>query len=277
MEHLTHAQKQIYRSVIPVGEELIAIHQSPGRILAGTCPEESWIKPQMVTAEILAEKILAGEKEILVKKKPLIGILSFGDKSGGLSLSLSLLIEANGAAVKNIVHKTATKAAIEELEQLNGLIIISNQHEAIVEAIEEKDGKVFFQGLNIQPGGKLLGAVSVKRPILVVPEDPYEAIVCCQAFFLQSIKNMIVGVKRAPASVSGEFKGELENLEKKNLILPVNLSIYNGVVQAWPLQPTLADLANAKGLVFLSEDEKKLDNYSIVQIFPLAGFESLFI
>ena len=277
MKDLARIQKQIYRSVTSTGTEKINTASAKGRLIPLTETEARKGIANVVTPELIALKLQEGEAEITVKKRPVIGIVLYKESLKDLSCSLTHLLHSVGAEVREYIYDSPSEATFSKFEHLDGLIIVSERKQAVADILASREAKLFFEGLKMEPGAEMMAAVSQKKPVVVLPEDSYQAMVCCQAFFLQAVKNMHVGLKRAVSLLSGEFKDELDNSDARYHLVPVDLTLLDGVLQAWPLEKNLEGLAKAKGMVFVNYQQEKLDNFSIVKIMPLAGFNNLFL
>lgn len=204
-----------YHDVRTVGEDIVATEM--------IIPENHPIRPFEIGA-----MLASGVTEILVRRKPKVGIIPTGSELLSLEeisrtpLSPPLLIEYNSHVLRGLLEKDGAEPKVypiakdEESEVRQAIerallecdIVLINAgsgygKEDLTYKIISELGEVFINGVAIKPGKPFIAGLCEGKPVLGIPGYPVSTIFCYQ-LFVKPLLSLYLGVElRVEEKITG--------------------------------------------------------------------------
>ena len=239
----------------------------------------------------------AGVKEVIVKKKPLIGIIPTGDEiippdeepeKGQLidfnSTMMKIYAEQWGAEVSitEIVpdkFEALKERVLDELEKRDILIIIAGSSAGSKDytvKILEEIGRVVVHGINIMPGKPVVLGVKNNKPVIGIPGYPISALLDYYIFVRALVYQMLSLDLPETPSINAVVRRKIPSQVGLQEFLRVNVAFINEEYVAVPRKKgaaSMESLINADGILAIPEKSEGVEigeNMKVYLLKPLS-------
>lgn len=237
-----------------------------------------------------------GISQILVVRRPRVGIISSGDEvvppdkeiqPGQVrdinSFSLSALVEqAGGQAVRygiipdrlDEIEETASRA----LNECDLVVITAGSSASTRDLTSQAINRlgtpgVLVHGVNVRPGKPTILAVCQGKAVIGLPGNPVSALVIARLFVVPALQRWLgIRTSKPTPSVPARLSINLPSQAGREDWIPVRLMKEDGTYVAEPVfgkSNLIFSLARADGLIMISADATGLTAGEMVEVFLL--------
>ncbi|MCX8170057.1 MAG: molybdopterin molybdotransferase MoeA, partial [Candidatus Methanomethyliaceae archaeon] len=232
-----------------------------------------------------------GVREVLVKRKPKIGIFSTGDElmnyyerleeSKIIDSSRPMIIGALKEAGCEVIDRGIVKDdyneilnAIKELSSTSDMIITiggaSVGRRDLLPEVIEKYFSMLFHGLAIKPGKPTSAGIVNEKPLIMLPGYPVAALIGFEFVVLPLINRWIEGRRERRKKIKAILSRRVSTTPGIRHFLRVKLRRINGKLIADPIMITgaglLSSITKADGLIIIKEDLEGLEEGEEVEV-----------
>jgi len=234
----------------------------------------------------------AGIGEVVVVRRPLVGIISTGNElvDAGEALSLGRIYDANSPALEAAVAEAggvarrlgrvkddfrSTKDAIEGAVRECDVVLVSGGTSAgagdlVYKVLGSMDPGILVHGLNVKPGKPTVVAADGGKPVFGLPGYPVSALI----IFDQLVRPYLERLGRRPRRTGSTLRGRLSlrvnSAKGRRWFLPVHvLRTEGGEASVYPIfasSGAIATLARADGYTVVGEGTEFLDAGEVVEV-----------
>ncbi|MFL2791006.1 MAG: molybdopterin molybdotransferase MoeA [Paracoccaceae bacterium] len=191
-----------------------------------------------------------GYKELSVKKRPSISIISVGDEliEPGEGCKDNKIYSSNAYGISSLLKKYACQPMILPItpdnlsaikESLNYAVMNSDcivtcggasvgSYDLVRKAARELGLKMFFEKVNIRPGKPTFAGLLKKVPMLGLPGNPVSSYVCARLFLIPFISRVIGCKEKYPIISSAKLFSDLKQNGSRQHFMRGNIEIKDG-------------------------------------------------
>ena len=197
-----------------------------------------------------------GHKELLVKKRPTISIISVGDEltEPGKPCEDNKIYSSNAYGIASLLRKYSCEPSILPIacdnltsikKRLNSAITNSDlivtsggasvgAYDLVRKAAKELGFKVSFEKVNIRPGKPTFAGLLKDTPILGLPGNPVSSYVCARLFLIPLIGKITRCKENYPIISTARLSSNLKSNSSRQHFLRANMKIEAGEQIVYP-------------------------------------------